>query len=608
MGLPNSLLAGFRAGFAAIACPPARRPGRLAMLMAAALLASAPARAGVEVEVEVEGLNDPEKQNVESLLSLREAAAREDVELDELRLRSLHQQADAEIRRALQPYGYYQPRIRSELHGAGEQWVAHYRIEAGPRTQLVAVNIEVLGEARDFPAVRAVLEQPLLKQGEPLLHELYEQEKVRLQQAAYNGGYLDASYARSELRVTPSQSAAEVFLTLNSGERYYFGEIRLDTQGLDEVFLRNYLKIESGQPFDPQRVLDTQFVLGDLDYFQSVEMVPLREEMNADREIPIDIRTTPRPRRRYEIGAGYGSDTGARFTTAVEARRLGDTGHKLRGEMRLSETKNTYGGEYRIPLGNKPGESLSFTGTRADEKFIDGGESLKYTLGTSLARRPGDWQRRLYLEYAYEESRIGSVIDTSNLLIPGVSFNRVEADNPIHTRAGWSLFADVHGANRALLASASFLQARGLLRVALPLGERLRALGRVELGATLVDDISELPASQRFFAGGDQSVRGYSYQSLGPRDADGRVVGGQFLSTFSGELDYRFGGSWQNWGVAAFLDAGGADDDPGPELSTGIGAGLRYWAPIGYINLDLAHPLDDDDRAVRLHLSVRVGL
>src|SRR5262249_37909907 len=129
-----------------------------------------------------------------------------------------------------------------------------------------------------------------------------------------------------------------------------------------------------------------------------------------------------------------------------------------------------------------------------------------------------------------------------------------------------------------------------------------------ELGASFVEDFSELPASQRFFAGGDQSVRGYSYQSLGPRDDKGVVVGGRYLTTASIEAEYAFRRDWRNWGMAAFFDAGGADDDPWPTMFRGVGVGARYRAPIGYFNVDVAHPLDGDRSGVRLHISVRVGL
>lgn len=576
-----------------------------------ALCAALPLPALADLEVRVDGLSGAEQDNVESRLGILAAADREDLSDDQVR--SLHQQAVGDIRKALQPYGYYEPVIESTLDGQAPDWRANYRIAAGPRTLISKVDVVVEGEAREFEAVVAVMRQLRLREGDPLLHERYEDAKSRLQQAAYNNGYLDAVFTRAELRVKPTAHTAEILLTLDSGPRYFFGDITLETQGLDETFVRNYVLMVPGEPFDPQQLLKTQFALSDLDYFQTVEMAPLRESMRGNR-IPVEIRTTPRPRRRYEIGAGYGTDTGARLTSAIEFRRLGDTGHKLRGEARVSEIKDSYGGEYRIPLGRKPGENLSFTGTRAYEKFVDGGESLKYALGASLARVPGKWQRRLYLQYEHEESVIADVSDISDLLIPGLSLNRSETDNPIHTRRGWSAFADVHGAYKEALSSTSFLQVRGLLRTALPLFERARLLGRAELGVNLVEAFSKLPPSQRFFAGGDQSVRGYAYQSLGPRDASGRVIGGQYLSAFSIEAEYSFSGRlWngllRNWGAAAFVDAGGADDIPWPELARGIGAGLRYRAPIGFVNLDLAHALDGDDRrGLRLHISVRVGL
>lgn len=563
-----------------------------------------PVSAGVTVRVS--GVSGEELGNIESRLGIRAAAGRE--QLDEMQLRALHQRAEDDIRRALQPFGYYQPRIESSFSGAAPDWTAEYVVESGPRTHLAKVDVSVQGEAQQLPEVQEALAQLSLKPGLPLLHARYEQAKSALQQAVFSSGYLDAVYTHAELRVVPAERAAEVTLVLDSGPRYFFGETAIQAQGLDENFLRNYVQMLPGAPFDPKLVLATQFALSDLEYFQTVELVPLREQMQ-EQHIPIEIRTTPRARRRYEVGAGYGTDTGARLTSAIEFRRIGNEGHKLRGEMRLSEKKNTYGGEYRIPIGRLSAESFSITATRSDEKFVDGGDSLKYTIGGSLARLPGAWKRRLYVEYAHEESRIGSDINTSDLLIPGLSLNRGEMDDPIHTRRGWVVFFDVHGAHNDLLSNSSFLQLRGVLRTAAPLGERARLLSRLELGASLVDEFSELPATQRFFAGGDQSVRGYSYQSIGPRDADGRIIGGQYLTTASVEVEYPLWGSWSNWGVAAFVDGGGADDDPGPRLLRGVGAGARYRAPIGHVNLDLAHPLDDPDgRSLRLHISVRVGL
>ena len=155
------------------------------------------------------------------------------------------------------------------------------------------------------------------------------------------------------------------------------------------------------------------------------------------------------------------------------------------------------------------------------------------------------------------------------------------------------------------LSTTTFLQTLAQARFVLPLWDSARLLLRGEYGATLNEDLAELPASQRFFAGGDQSVRGYAYRSIGPRDDSGENIGGEYMTTFSAEIEQTV---WGNFGAAAFLDAGGVDNKPGPALSQGVGVGMRYRAPIGYINLDLAHPLRRPETGVRLHLGIRVGL
>ncbi|MGH8443621.1 MAG: autotransporter assembly complex protein TamA, partial [Solimonas sp.] len=170
---------------------------------------------------------------------------------------------------------------------------------------------------------------------------------------------------------------------------------------------------------------------------------------------------------------------------------------------------------------------------------------------------------------------------------------------------GWSLYTDVHGAAHNVLSTVSFVQAHAILKAAWPVLQRSRLLLRYEYGANWVEDFGRLPASQRFFAGGDESVRGYGYQKLAPEDADGNVIGGNFLTTFSAEMETPV---WGNWGVAVFGDGGGASDHVAPDLHYGVGAGVRYRSPVGSIRLDLAHPLDRDESPVRLHFGVRVGL
>jgi translocation and assembly module TamA len=135
---------------------------------------------------------------------------------------------------------------------------------------------------------------------------------------------------------------------------------------------------------------------------------------------------------------------------------------------------------------------------------------------------------------------------------------------------------------------------------------RARLLLRAEAGLTEYADFDELPASIRFFAGGDSSVRGYDYQSLGPTDDNGDVSGGPQLLVGSAEVDYRV---WRKWAVAAFIDAGNAfylDDTPSfgdINFARGVGVGLRWLSPLGPIRFDVAKALDVN-QSVRFHLSM----
>jgi translocation and assembly module TamA len=571
---------------------------RLLTWLPAAALALPPAWAGVDVVVT--GVEGPERDNVEASLTIRTYV--EGGGEDEAQLRRLHRQAEKEIRAALMAYGYYEPAVRSSLQQQDDDFEARYEIEVGPPTLLADVKLGVTGEGAGLAELQAALARSALQPGERLRHEEYENTKGALARAAYEGGFLDARFTAHALRVAPADRRADVVLTLDTGPRYYFGEVSVAQEGLDPGFVARYVPIVPGEPFAPAKLLQAQFVLSDLGYFGSVDVQPQRERA-VDRRVPIVIATTPRPPRRYDAGVGYGTDTGARLTLGAEFRQLTESGHKLRSDLRVSEVKDSIGFDYRVPLGTRAGENLGFATAYTDEKIGDG-DSQRYDFAVTLSRTPGDWQRQLYVKHTYEQSFVPATgTDSSKLLLPGVTLSRGEMDDPIHARLGWSLFLDGHGGHEAVVSDVSFLQGKALLRGVVPLGARARLLARAEFGGTLIDDFRELPASQRFFAGGDQSVRGYSYQSLAPRDAAGKTLGGKFLTTYSVEAEYRV---WRNWGAAVFFDTGNADDDPWPRLYSGVGIGVRYRAPIGTVQVDLAHPLAED--GVRPHLGIRVGL
>ena len=159
---------------------------------------------------------------------------------------------------------------------------------------------------------------------------------------------------------------------------------------------------------------------------------------------------------------------------------------------------------------------------------------------------------------------------------------------------------DLRGAHEKLLSDTTYFQAVASAKWITPLGNATRLLARTDLGATVTQDFSALPATARFFTGGDTTVRGYGFETIGPVDEQGNVTGGKHLAVFSLEADWLIAG---NWAVAAFIDSGSSFNDTDVDFKTGVGLGVHWYSPFGPVRLDVGHPLDNPDENYRLHIT-----
>lgn len=516
------------------------------------------------------------------------------------RVRRAQQLAPAEIREALAPFGYYAPVIESQLEITDDRYRARYLVDPGPATRLRNVDIAIVGAAAALPAVQRAQAAVDLEPGDRLRHERYASAKAALLDAAYSAGFLDAAWTRSELRVDAPALAADVVLHLDSGERYYFGEFDLRQDILRPRFAERFIPIKPGEPFDATRLVDLQLLLGDTDYFDRVEVDADRGAAQA-RRVPVVIETTPNRSQRYRLGLGYGTDTGPRGRLGTEFRRLNRRGHQFSADLQASAIRNTLAAEYRVPFKNVVEDRYRFF-ARVEQAEVGDADTDQFSIG---AQREESWRglrRQLYLKYDGENFAFGDApSQQSRLLIAGVALSYQRADDPLFARRGVSVTLDLHGAEAALASETTFIRGTLGANAVWPLGQRGRLLFRGEAGITEADDFSRLPPAERYFTGGDRSVRGYAFQTLSPENAAGDDIGGSRLTVASVEVDYLLRG---NLGVAAFFDHGGASEQIGSGLSSGVGLGLRYRSPVGMVRVDLAHPLDDEDTAVRLHLSL----
>ena len=406
------------------------------------------------VVVEFKGVEDALLENVRALSSLHRLSASQDIDAE--MIGRLVQRAPEEARAALRPYGYYEPRVATELTQEADGWRAIVTIEPGSPVLLVEQQVEVTGPGRDEPFMQRALERSPLRTGERLSHPAYDQLKGELLRAALGNGFLEARFTVSELSVDPATHTARARLTLETGERYRFGPTTIEQNVVRDSLARRFLRYQEGDWYSAEALLRTQFALDDSQYFSLSEVLPGERDRVA-RVVPMRITSEPNRRHVYTIAVGYGTDTGARGTLGWEDRRLNDRGHRLRAQVRGSDIEDSVSLTYVVPWKDPALEKLSFELRGFDEQRAD----VKTTGGTfevALTQVRGRWQRVVSATLDSSEDEVTTVsgdstqVDRSRslLLVPGISFARVPPDFLGTTAVATGLRAEV-------LASASQL-------------------------------------------------------------------------------------------------------------------------------------------------------
>ena len=567
------------------------------------LLLLGTARADERVRIEIDGLERDLRRNVLASLSLEDA--RDDDDLNEERIRRLHARGEDEIATALQPFGYYRPDVQASLSRDGAIWVARYDVDPGPPLKVASLDVRVEGEGADDPWFQRDVREFPLQQGEPLYHPDYEGGKQRFVDDAASNGYLDADFQTSEMRVDLDAYTADVVLHFATGPRYRFGPVTFNQDFLDPDLLRGYVTFEQGEILDMDELLEMQNALSDSPYFQRVEVVP-RRDLAQGVEVPIEVSLTPSKHQRWSAGAGYGTDTGPRGTVALELRRINRQGHRGNVEVRASQIEKSGQAQYQIPGAYPRTDVLTFSLGYSDLQ-TDTSESQSSLVGVGLTQARGQWREALALNFQREDFEVGLDEGRSELVIPQATWTRVRADDRISATHGDRVEFTIRGADESVGSNASFLQAAAQGKLIRSFADRFRFITRLQVGHTETEQLRELPPTIRFFAGGDQSIRGYGYQDLGPLDEAGNVIGGEDLLAGSVELEYRFLEKWlflEKWGVAVFYDTGNAMRSFSGSLEEGAGVGLRWVSPIGPIRADAAWALTEPGTPVRFHLTV----
>ncbi|MEH6592268.1 MAG: BamA/TamA family outer membrane protein [Halioglobus sp.] len=601
-----------------------------------------------QVQVSIEGLETEALDNTRASMEIVRRSNDKDLTGD--KIMSMHANTAREIRRALQPFGYYRPSIKADLTPpakSGDSWQATYIVDAGEPVPVTNLDLRFVGPGANSEELLALTEKLALREDATLDHRHYESAKRALLSGARERGYLDAEFLEHRVEVDIEAYAASITLLVETGPRYVYGSIDLQQEKFSNDYLTRYLTIQPGNTFKHSELATQRNLLSASGHFSEVIIEPGEPTSGENPQVPVVISMKPFPANRYRGRAGWGTDTGFGFGLDWTRRYLGKRGHHFNVGGAAAQERERVAGDisYTIPINPLSREAFEL-GLRHESKDLnykdvdldEGGDTriatnlanflwrlpvskfgnfgLSTSAGVSLVAESYDIFEVLFgnLPGSSQDAIIESIgaeayetlAPEFEAVVPGFSFKLRRSDDPLYIRRGDYLNLELLGTTEDIGSNINFWQARLSSWNIWPVAEQGRFLVRTNLGYTDAEsrtvlgiNFNQMPEYYEFRAGGARSVRGYGWETLFPDDA---LTGGKHLIVASVEYEHEI---IPDWSIAAFLDGGNAFnkfDDFEAKLGTGIG--VRWRSPVGLARIDLGFPLDDADDAFQIYITV----
>ena len=578
--------------------------------------AAAPVVAGT-LTTQIDGVDEPLRSAVAAAAEITQY---EKKDVTAAQARRLYDNAREQIVKALEAYGYYNGKTDGALNETAGNWNAVIHVHAGERVQVGDFTLDVPSPAREERAVAQALAEFVPRAGQAFDSAAYEKSKANVQSALFASGYLDATATAHTVEISRSANRAAIKLAWDTGKRYRFGKVIFEGSQFNEGYLDRYIPWREGDFYSQSRLLRLQQKLIDADYFGVVDVSPDKEHAQ-DFEVPIRVVLVPAKRNIYTAGIFVDSDIGFGLKGAWTRRWVNARGHKLKTEALIAQKQKSLSTQYTIPMPGENNRSFNF-GAIYNDTDTTTVQSRTFRL---VANETRDWRgftRTLGINYLTGDFTVATIKGSSSMFYPELVLERKRADDKTFVRDGYLVTLDAR-ATPGLLSDVKLAQVRGDAKWIHGVGDHARFIARGSLGASYVDDFDKLPPELRFFGGGNNSIRGYAFQSIGTPlqesllptayancqrnkkfDCNNLVLGGKDLVVASAEYEYYFR---PNWGIATFVDMGDAFNSFGTYANhIGTGVGLRYRSPVGMIRADIGVPVRDPNgkHGVQLHLVI----
>ncbi len=625
-------------------------------LSVAVLLLAVAGGSAAEVTFDVSGVSDPLLANIKT--HVRAFSIARQTDMSDHDFDAILSDAIRNSRAALRPYGYYHPEINGTVATNDDgNPVVRLRISAGPPILVDQASIQLRGSGETRAELQAWRQSWPLTSGQVLDQTVWEERKQAALDLAHEVGYLDAKYVERKLELDLNTNRADISLSLETGERYMFGDIEFGEHILKPGIVEYVPRFETGDPFRQDLLNKFRMDLWKTGYFTevSVEEVPRAEVSPPVVDLRVLLETTTR--NTYQGSVGVGSDTGMRLQAQWSRHPMSSNGDRLDVGVGWQEQDDEYSlvGTYRIPRRDRarqywisdliiknenldfivrpaPGEDfVNLANGTVDERHLrvgrlkirnfKSGEQQAFEtifiqgLSASDEFQPLDPDFVLLPVLVNGDDR-PLLKGTDKTLSIGFDYDLVAVHGKGWETKGHRERAWIFNSSESFGSDRNFSQAylsttRSYLR-----GERWKFLVRVEAGYTeakVVDyeygfggdtlplSATTLPNFYRFKAGGSSSVRGYGFEELSNND-----IGSNHIVTASAEVEIKF---LENWSAALFFDIGNAFNDwSDPELKKGVGLGVRWYSIAGPIRIDVAQALDLADKPWRIHFTIGTPL
>jgi translocation and assembly module TamA len=568
--------------------------------LAAVLLVSlaTPALARLDYRVEIDA---PKELKTALEKGLNIVRWRNDPDMDAERLKRLVDEAVQESREAAATDGYFSADVRAELDASGEQWVVRLRVDPGERTRIGEVDIRFSGPVTSDGAARKhldkVRENWLLRRGQPFRQQEWEDAKRSALREFSGWRYAAASIAQSRATVDPKTHRADLSVELASGPPFRFGELKVSgTKRYSDDLIENLTPVRPGETYDREKVILYQRRLLESGYFASVQAEIDADPRFADAS-PLRVGVIDAPKHHFESGVGYNTDVGPRIEARYTNQDVLGTNWRFNSSLAFDQKIQSIPLELSTPP--RAGGIWDTFNAGWNQQDIQNEITRDFSVGASHNYGASLAPTSLLVSAHSEEQRIGGLVsDSRSAVYFGVRKSLRRTDAIVSPRQGYVLSGEVGGAPNAL-ATQPFLRAVASATLFFNLARNDDLLLRGQIGAVRSQGLQGIPSAFVFRTGGDQTVRGYAFDAIGVPD-NGAIVGGRRLAVGSVEYTRWIG---ENWGVAAFFDAGNAwDTGVRTDFATGYGLGARFRTPIGPIRADLAYGALTSDW--RLHFSV----